>query len=120
MLKNRVHAVLHRRGILAPAATLFAKAGRAYLGQLALEAAGREILDRYLDMMDEIYRTIASSAAFLRELMRRPRWAKPATLVRRIPGIGSITAMTSLAESGDLNRLGSRVERERGRAVSIE
>ncbi|MCH9003311.1 MAG: transposase, partial [Planctomycetes bacterium] len=42
MLKNRVHAVLHRRGILAPTATLFTKTGRAYLAQLDLETAGRE------------------------------------------------------------------------------
>ena len=47
MLKNRVHAVLHRRGILAPVATLFTKTGRAYLAQLDLETAGREIFDRF-------------------------------------------------------------------------
>lgn len=31
MLKNRVHAVLHRRGILTPTADLFTKTGRAFL-----------------------------------------------------------------------------------------
>ncbi len=108
MFKNRVHAVLHRRGILAPTATIFTKKGRAYLAQLALEEAGREILDRYLDMMDEIDRTIAASTASLRELMRRPRWAKPAALLQTMPGIGLITAMTILAELGNLDRFRSR------------
>ncbi len=108
MLKNRVHAVLHRRGILAPTATLFTKAGRTYLAQLALEAAGRDILDRYLDMMDGVDRQIATSTASLRELMRRPRWAKPTALLQSMPGIGLITAMTILAELGDLNRFRSR------------
>ena len=108
MLKNRVHAVLHRRGILAPTATLFAKTGRAYLAQLDLETAGRKILDRYLDMMDETDRTIIASTGSLRELMRRPRWAKPAALLQSMPGIGLITAMTILAELGDLNRFRSR------------
>lgn len=108
MLKNRVHAVLHRRGILSPTATLFTKTGRAYLAQLELEVAGREILDRYLDMMDGIDRIIVASTASLRELMRRPRWAKPAALLQTMPGIGLITAMTILAELGNLDRFRSR------------
>ena len=108
MFKNRVHAVLHRRGILAPTATLFTKTGRTYLAQLSLETAGREILDRYLGMMDEIDRTIDSSTASMRELMRRPRWVKPAALLQTMPGIGLITAMTILAELGNLNRFRSR------------
>jgi transposase len=108
MFKNRVHAVLHRRGILAPTATLFTKMGRAYLGQLDLETEGREILDRFLALMDEIGRTIASSTYSLRALMRRPRWAKPAALLMTMPGIGLITAMTILAELGNLARFRSR------------
>ena len=108
MLKNRVHAVLHRRGILAPTTTLFTKAGRTYLAQLELEDAGREILDRYLAMMDEVDQTIIASTGSLRGLMRRPRWAKPAALLQSMPGIGLITAMTILAELGDLNRFRSR------------
>jgi transposase len=108
MLKNRVHAVLHRRGILAPVATLFTKAGRAYLAQLSLETAGREILDRFLAMMDEIDRTITASTVSMRELMRSPRWAKPAALLQTMPGIGLITAMTILAELGNLDRFRSR------------
>ena len=74
----------------------------------ARSAAGREILDRYLDMMEEIDRTIATSTASPRELMRRPRWAKPAALLQSMPGIGLITAMTILAELGNLNRFRSR------------
>jgi len=108
MFKNRVHAVLHRRGILAPTATLFTKTGRAYLAQLDLETEGREILDRFLALMDEIDRTIANSTASLKELMRRPRWAKQAALLQTMPGIGLITAMTILAELGNLDRFRSR------------
>jgi len=97
MLKNRVHAVLHRRGILAPTTTLFTKTGRTYLAQLDLETAGRDIMDRYLDMMVEMNKTIIASTGSLKELMRRPRWAKPAALLQTMPGIGLITAMTILA-----------------------
>lgn len=108
MLKNRVHAVLHRRGILAPTAGLFTNQGRRYLAQLELEEAGRIILDRYLDRMDDMDRTITESTDSLRVLMRRPRWAKPAALLQSMPGIGLITAMTILAELGDLKRFRSR------------
>ncbi|MFQ5592469.1 MAG: IS110 family transposase [Phycisphaerae bacterium] len=108
MLKNRVHAVLHRRGILAPTADLFTRTGRTYLAQLKLEEAGRAILDRYLETMDQIHRAVEESTASLRELMRRPRWSKAAALLLTMPGIGLITALTILAELGDLTRFRSR------------
>ena len=108
MLKNRVHAILHRRGILAPAADLFTKAGRAFLGQLDLDEAGRTILDRYLETMDQIHRAVDESTVSLKELMRRPRWGKAAALLQSMPGIGLITALTILAELGNLKRFRSR------------
>jgi len=108
MLKNRVHAVLHRRGILAPTADLFTKAGRAFLGQQELDEAGRTILDRYLETMDQIHRAVDESTASLKELMRRPRWSKAVALLMTMPGIGLITALTILAELGNLKRFRSR------------
>lgn len=108
MLKNRVHAVLHRRGILAPTADLFTKTGRTFLAQLDLDEAGRTILDRYLETMDQIHRAVDESTASLKESMRRPRWSKSAALLMTMPGIGMITAMTILAELGNLKRFRSR------------
>jgi len=108
MLKNRVHAVLHRRGVLAPSADLFSLTGRRFLAQCQLDEAGRAILDRYLQTIDQIEETIANSTASLRELMRGPRWAKAAALLMTMPGIGLITALTILAELGNLKRFRSR------------
>lgn len=108
MLKNRVHAVLHRRGILAPTADMFTKAGRLFLAQLELDEAGRMILERYLCAMDQIDRAVDESTVSLRDLRRRPRWAKPAALLQTMPGIGLITALTILAELGSLERFRSR------------
>jgi transposase len=108
MLKNRVHAVLHRRGILAPTADMFTKAGRAFLAQLDLDEAGRTILDRYLETIDQIHRTVDESTASLKALQRQPRWSKSAALLMTMPGIGLITAMTILAELGNLKRFRSR------------
>lgn len=108
MLKNRVHAVLHRRGILAPTADMFTRVGRAFLTQLDLDEAGRTILDRYLETMDQIRRAVDESTPSLKELLRQPRWSKSAALLMTMPGIGLITALTILAELGDLKRFRSR------------
>ena len=112
-LKNRVHAVLHRRGVLRPAdvaADLFAGGGRAWLELevAALDEAGRVIVERYLGLVDELDRVVAESDASLRELARRDRWSRPAAVLRTIPGVGLVTALTVLAELGDLTRFRSR------------
>jgi hypothetical protein len=43
-LKLRVHALLHRRGLWSPERGLFTRAGRAWLNEVELDEAGREIL----------------------------------------------------------------------------
>lgn len=104
MTKNRVHAVLHRRGVLRPAADLFTTAGRAWLAQVELDEPGRSVLARYLEMLDHVHRIITESNRQLRALAREPRWEKPSALVRTMPGVGLVTALTVLAELGDLQR----------------
>jgi transposase len=108
MLKNRVHSLLHRRGILTPSGDLFVGAGRRFLDQLQLDEAGRTILDRYLARIDDIAQTVEESTVSLRTLAREPRWARKAALLQTMPGVGLITAMTILAELGDLTRFRSR------------
>ena len=108
MLKNRVHAVLHRRVILAPESDLFAASGREFLGQLSLDEAGRTILTRYLEGVDQIDALVHESTVSLKELVRQPRWAKPAALLQTMPGVGLLTALTILAELGNLKRFASR------------
>lgn len=108
MLKNRIHSVLHRRGLLTPKEGLFSKDGRKFLEELALDQAGRAIAKRYLAALDQFEALIAESDKDLRQVMRRERWAKPAALLQTMPGIGVITALTILAELGDLKRFKSR------------
>ncbi len=108
MFKNRVHALLHRRVILAPASDLFTAAGREFLRQLSLDQAGRTILTRYLEGVDRIDALVHESTDSLKELARGPRWAKPAALLQTMPGVGLITSMTILAELGNLKRFASR------------
>ena len=53
MLKNRVHAVLHRRGILTPEQDLFGKAGQEWFHQVELDEAGRQIVSRFPRGLDD-------------------------------------------------------------------
>lgn len=109
MVKNRIHALLVRRGILRPEKlNVFTKAGRAYLAELPLDEAGRTILDRDLSSLDQLTATIAASQKSLRELARRDRWRRPCALLMSMPGVGLVTALVVLSELGDLSRFASR------------
>ena len=108
MLKNRIHSILHRRGILNPLTDLFTKAGRQWLSEIKLDEAGRLILDGYLNTMDQLGATIDESTAALTRLSRSQRWCKPVALLKTMPGIGPITSLTILAELGDFHRFKSR------------
>jgi transposase len=108
MLKNRVSAVLHHRGILSPLKDLYTKDGRRWLSELELDEAGRTILDRYLAIIDQLKETIEQSGKSLRQLAGRQRWCKPAALLQTMPGVGLVTSLTILAELGDINRFRSR------------
>jgi len=108
MVKNRVHAILHRRGILSPTGDLFGRAGGVFLDQLELDEAGRLTMERFRTLVRGLDETINESTASLRAMMRQPRWAKPAAWLQTMPGIGLITSLTILAELGDLTRFRSR------------
>lgn len=108
MTKNRIHALLHRRGIMTPRGGLFTLDGRRLLDELPLDEAGRSIVNRYLATLDHLDAVIAESDRDLRQVMRQPRWAKPAALLQTMPGIGVITALMILAELGNLKRFHSR------------
>jgi transposase len=108
MLKNRIHSILHRRGILNPLKDLFTKDGRKWLSEMKLDDAGRLILDGYLGTLDQLGETIDQSTAALTKLSRSQRWFKQVALLKTMPGIGPITSLTILAELGDFNRFKSR------------
>jgi transposase len=106
MTKNRLHATLHRYGVLHRFADLFGKKGRQFLAALAeadepLRDSGRLALRGYLKLLDQVRRQIAAVTHELRKMVRKneqaERW-------RKLPGIGWILAYTVAAEVGDVSR----------------
>jgi transposase len=100
--KCRIHAVLADRGIPVLAAErLWTTAGRAWLADLALPAAQRAIVDDCLGLLDAIARM---RARIERDLLRHVQVDPRVAALQALPGIGPITAMTLVAEIGDVSR----------------
>lgn len=108
-LKNRIHAVLHRHGILVEQADLFGRAGRRFLSLLLgsadprLPASARATLQGHLQLLDYVRRQIAGATRLFR---RQVRAHPQAQRLRTLPGIDWILAYTLLAEIGRIERFG--------------
>ena len=110
-LKNRVHAILHRHGMLHDFADWFAAPGRRMLTRLThdgknprLRESGRATLKGYLQLLDHLRRQIA---AVTRTIYRQLRATPQAKRLQSLPGVGAILAHTILAEVGDFGRFRS-------------
>jgi transposase len=110
-LKNRIHAILHRHGILHDFADLFGAEGRRMLTRLANDAqedrlreSGRTTLKGTLQLLDHLRRQIA---AVTRTLYRQLRNTAEGKRLQSLPGVGAVLAYTILAEVGDFHRFRS-------------
>jgi transposase len=110
-LKNRIHAILHRHGILHDFADLFAGRGRRMLTLLAndqrdrrLRESARATLKGYLQLLDHLRRQIATVTRTIdRQLESTPEGRR----LQSLPGVGRILAHTIVAEVGDFGRFRS-------------
>jgi len=108
--KNRIHAVLHRHGIVSAESDLFGQSGRQFLNQLVaagdatLRDSARAVLSGYLKLLDQLRDQIAQVTRELRQqLERHPAAAR----LRSLPGIALILAYTIVAEVGKIERFRS-------------
>jgi len=103
-LKNRVHALLAKLGIMSRQTDLFGKSGREFLAGLKLRDVYRRVLDGWLATIDflacEVKRVTSELRAELKEDFR-------AELLKSTPGVGVLTAYLLLAEIGDIGRFSS-------------
>jgi transposase len=101
--KNRVHAVLADRGI-GEDQILWTGPGRAWLAALELPPIPRAIIQDCCGLLDALATPIAGLERQIAGL------AKPDPRVQALmalPGIGRLTAMTLVAEIGDIGRFPS-------------
>lgn len=103
-VKNRIHALLHRFGILHAYSDLFGKQGRRFLEQLQLPPASRAVLESSLELLDEIVRQIIAIERWMKENIEEDEIVR---LLQTIPGIGLILAYVIRAEIGELSRFPS-------------
>src|SRR5437764_9305704 len=89
-VKNRVHALLARQGLLPEHTDLFGKAGREFLAGLALPEGTRQRLDSLLALIGDFDREITATT---REIDARARADERVSVLCQIPGVGRYTAM---------------------------
>jgi transposase len=103
-VKNRIHAILHRLGILHSFSDLFGKGGRAFLEKLDLPEASQAVLGGYLRLLDHLREEIEQVEQWMRRNLAQDevvRWLKT------LPGIGVILAHVIRAEIGQIERFPS-------------
>jgi len=99
-IKNRVHAILARNGIM-DYPNPFTKKGREYLEKIDLPEIDRKLLEINLSIIDKINEEIKEIDKIIQEKAREDN---DAILLTTIPGISYYSALLIKAEIGDVNR----------------
>jgi transposase len=106
--KNRIHAILHRHGILTELSDLFGVAGRRLLSLLSqdknLRASTRQTLKGELILLDTLRRLIARVTRQFRATIRRSEIGQR---LITLPGVSTVLAYTLVAEIGRIERFAS-------------
>jgi transposase len=100
-LKNRVHSLLAKDGYISPYTDLFGREGRHWLEEVGLREQQRYQLQGYLCVLDCLTEQIHEADARVR---RTCRLSPEARLLLDVPGIGPLSALTIVAELGDISR----------------
>ncbi len=106
-LKNRIHAILHRHGILREQSDLFGRDGRRFLDLLiapedaTLPDSARATLKGFLQLLDHVRRQIAAAT---RQFRKQIKVSPAAMRLKTIPGIAWVLSYTILAEIGRIER----------------
>jgi len=102
-LKNKVHALLAKRGICHEFLTdIFGKAGREFLGQIELPVIYKFKLDIYLKLIDQLQEETKVLEKIIKEkALKEDKYAK---ILMTVPGIAHISAMFLSAEIADIGR----------------
>jgi transposase len=100
-VKNKIHALLGRNGIIAPLGMIFGKKGRTWLRELSLSPVHRTHLDQYLSLLDTYEASIDVATTHVEE---RAVENESATLLMSIPGISYVSALSIMSELDTIGR----------------
>jgi len=103
-MKNRIHAILAKNNLSAPASDLFGQKGLVFLQQTPLPVYHRQQVETYLGLYQTIKAQVTELTA---SVHRQAKETMAAQLLMTIPGVGPITAMTLIAEIEDIGRFPS-------------
>ena len=103
-VKNKIHAILFKHSLRHNFSNLFGKGGRNWLSTLSLKNPFQSNLNRYLALLDQITALIKLSETDIENTVISH---KQANLLISIPGISYCSALTIMAEIGDINRFKS-------------
>jgi transposase len=105
----RIKSMLYQLGVnIPPKFKYWTKAFIQWLKDLSLPfPTGRITLDYMIDQLLLLRQKMLAVLKNVRQLQERPKYQKQYDLLRSVPGIGPITAITLLTEIGDINRFGN-------------
>ena len=103
-MKNRIHSIMAKNNLTAPASDLFGQKGLGFLEQASLPAYHRQQVETYLGLYQSIKVQVVSLTSVVHQQAKDSAAAK---LLMTIPGVGPITAMTLIAEIEDIGRFPS-------------
>lgn len=100
-IKNRIHSILSKHGLVSPKSDLFGKAGMVWLKERELRPVFKQELDSLLSVMDVLKTEIAAADKEVRKLAAS---TEELLILQSVPGIGKLSALTIKAETGDFSR----------------
>lgn len=103
-IQNRMHSLLHRHNIQAPAGKVDIGENREWWEQLKLSELETLRLQQELKSLRMVREHILEVEKELGCLSTSERWNAQATHVMQLPGVGIVVAMTILAAIGDIRR----------------
>ena len=103
-VKNKIHAILHKHALKHNFSNLFGKSGRIWLSNLSLGEPFASNLAQYLSLLDFLTKQIDEAEAQVEKQVSNHPHAK---LLTSIPGVSFVSALTIMAEIGDINRFPS-------------
>ncbi len=99
--KNKVTAIVSKNGLSCPFCDLFGKSGKSWLRSLSLPDNFKDAAENYLQLIDYLDKMVKDADKKIEETVGENKHAR---LLTTIPAIGYISALTIMAEIGDIKR----------------